>query len=161
MNDACVKSDAMGKTPKTGQRILTVILGLCMLSACATTQRKTAAQSPLVVVEQYLSALNRRDMLALTAYVAPDVAWFSLVNGERLQEVDGRDALIQTLRTYFAQNQKTTWQIEQSIVVDQKVVLRERSQWRADEGSGERVSLVVYELSDGRIARISYFLGGR
>jgi hypothetical protein len=36
--------------------------------------------------------------------------------------------------------------------------VRERSQWRADDGNGERVSLAVYEIVDGRIARITYFL---
>jgi ketosteroid isomerase-like protein len=110
------------------------------------------------VVEQYLAALNRRDLLMLTAYVTPDVEWYSLLNGQYLQEVAGREALATALKTYYAQNQQTLWTIEQSMLVQQKVVVRERSAWRSAAGPGERISLVVYELRDGRIARISHFL---
>ena len=73
-------------------------------------------------------------------------------------ELAGRDALRQALSSYFAQNQDTRWSIEQSMVVEQTIAVRERSAWRAAEGSGERVTLVTYELRDGRIARITYFL---
>jgi limonene-1,2-epoxide hydrolase len=134
------------------------LLLLCLLSACATTPFKAAAPTPLAVVEQYQSALNRRDLLVLTAYVTPDVTWYSVVNGERIQEVSGREELLQTLRNYFAQNQQTHWGIEHSTAVKQLVSVRERSQWSTADSSGERVSLVVYEVRDGRIASITNFL---
>jgi limonene-1,2-epoxide hydrolase len=134
-----------------------LLLSLSSLIGCATTPSKSSA-SPLAVVEQYHSALNRRDLLVLTAYVTPDVAWYSVVNGERIQEVSGRAALLETLRSYFAQNLKTHWAIESSTVVNQVVSVRERSQWQESDSSDERVSLAVYEVHDGRIARITYFL---
>ena len=136
-----------------------VAVMIALLSSCASTPSKQAAPaSPLTIVEQYLSALNRRDLLMLTAYVTPDVTWYSIVKGERITEVSGRQALAQTLTNYFASTQKTEWAIEQAIVVAQTVSVRERSQWRADDGNGERSSLAVYEIVDGRIARITYFL---
>jgi hypothetical protein len=136
-----------------------VVVLITLLSSCAATPSKNAApHSPLPIVEQYLAALNRRDLLALTAYVTPDVAWYSVVHGERITELTGREALAKTLASYFAGTQKTQWTIEQATVVAQTVAVRERSQWSADDGSGDRVSLAVYEIVDGRIARISYFL---
>jgi ketosteroid isomerase-like protein len=96
--------------------------------------------------------------MVLTAYVTPNIEWFSVLNGEYLQEVAGREELVKTLQTYYTQNQQTHWTVEQSMIVEQRVVVRERSAWRTAAGPGERVSLVVYELRDGRIARINYFL---
>jgi ketosteroid isomerase-like protein len=140
---------------------ISVMLVTLVFAGCATTTRqaKPATQSSLAIVEQYVAALNRRDLLALTAYVAPDVEWYSVVDDERILEVTGREALTQTLQRYFAQNQQTHWSIEHATVVDRRVAVRERSQWHSSDGqNGERVSLSVYELRDGRIARISYFL---
>ena len=132
---------------------------IALLSSCAAApSAKPATHSPLTIVEQYLSALNRRDLLMLTAYVSPDLMWYSVVKGERITEVSGRAALAQTLSSYFARTQQTQWTIEQALVVAQTVSVRERSQWRADDGSGDRMSLAVYEIVDGRIARITYFL---
>jgi limonene-1,2-epoxide hydrolase len=132
---------------------------IALLSSCASTPSKQAAPtSPLTIVEHYLSALTRRDLLMLTAYVVPDVTWYSVVKGERITEVTGRAALTTSLTNYFASTQQTEWAIEQAVVVGQTVAVRERSQWRADDGNGERVSLAVYEIVDGRIARITYFL---
>ena len=148
----------MGKRPDSVFRCLVVLVGWSVLSGCAATRSKSSESSPLVVVEQYLAALNRRDLLMLTAYVTPDVEWYSMVKGERLKELAGRDALRQALTSYFSQNEDTRWSIEQSMVVEQNIAVRERSEWRAAEGSGERVTLVAYELRDGRIARITYFV---
>jgi len=146
-----------------GRKLIALGLVSCLLacfaSGCATTKSKAAPNSPFTVVEQYISALNRRDLLVLTAYVAPDLTWYSHVNNERITEVAGREALTKTLASYFANNAQTHWTIEQAVVTGQAVAVRERSQWRADDSSGERVSLAVYEIADGRIARISYFLG--
>jgi limonene-1,2-epoxide hydrolase len=146
----------MGKKP-IALGLVSVLL-LCFASGCATTQSKAASNSPLAIVEQYLAALNRRDLLVLTAYVAPNVTWYSLVNDERITEVSGRETLAKTLTSYFAHNSQTHWAIEQAVVTGQTVAVRERSQWRAADSNGERVSLAVYEILDGRIARISYFL---
>jgi ketosteroid isomerase-like protein len=137
--------------------VLVVLLSIPFASGC-TTLRPKKATSPIVVVEKYLDALNRRDLMMLTAYVEPDIVWHSVIHGERIQEVAGREALAASLRNYFAQNERTEWHIEQVVTVDQSVAIRERSVWQSSGNSDARTSLAVYELHDGRIARITHYL---
>jgi len=150
----------MGMKPWHALRLLILLVGVMIVLGCASTvrQSKAATQSSLSIVEQYLAALNRRDLLMLTAYVAPDVEWYSTIDGKRLQEVAGRSELAQMLTRYFAQHQRTHWVIEQSSVAENVLAVTERSEWDEGEGTRSRTSLCVYELQDGRIRRMTYFL---
>ena len=149
---------------KLGQslRVLALLASALTLVGCATTGRQLKSETPssLSVVEQYLAALNRRDLQMLTAYVTPDVEWYSVVDGKRIQEVSGRAELAQMLARYFEQHQRTHWAIEQSNITGTENILgvTERSEWSNSEGRGSRTSLSVYELHDGRIRRMTYFL---
>jgi limonene-1,2-epoxide hydrolase len=135
----------------------------CTLSACAATPVHTnhATQVQLEVVENYLAALNRRDLLVLTAYVAPDFEWLSMVNGERMMEVSGREELATALSQYFADNRDTRWSIQHANVIGDYLVVNERSEWRDGDMTQARNSLGIYELHDGRIRRVTYFLSGQ
>jgi ketosteroid isomerase-like protein len=140
-------------------------------------QSSTPAAASRAVVAGYIAALNRRDLLALTAYVTPDVEWYSMVNGERLLELSGREALEKSLAQFFERYAKTRWVIETMQVVEGRgtptdkdrensgssgvvVGVAERSEWNEGGLLKARSSLGVYELSDGRIRRITYFLNG-
>ncbi len=141
-----------------GCSIFLAALIVCV-SGCATTSgHATTATSSRAIVERYLAALNRRDLLALTAYVTPDVAWYSVVGGRRILELTGREALDKSLAQFFQQHSRTQWTIESAQVVDRRVAVNERSEWNEGERMQSRSSLGVYELSDGRICRITYFL---
>ncbi len=147
---------------KLGQwlRVLALFASALLLVGCATTGRphKNETPSSLSVVEQYLAALNRRDLLMLTAYVTPDVEWYSIVDGKRILEVAGRVELAQMLTRYFEQHQRTQWVIEQSSVAQNVLAVTERSEWSEGGPTNSRTSLGVYELHDGRIRRMTYFL---
>lgn len=141
------------------RRALGVLLLVAVsLVGCAATPRHAEALSQRVVVERYLDALNRRDLLVLTAYVTPDVEWYSVVDGKRITEVSGRDALTQMLQTFFARTAHASWHIESALEQERYLAVRELSQWQDADGTGERTSLCVYEFDDGRIRRITYFL---
>jgi len=138
-------------------RLSTLFAIAALLTGCAASPHAANAPSS-AVIENYIAALNRRDLLALTAYVTPDVEWFSSIGGERILEVSGRDALAESLRRYFANNQATRWTLGSSMPQVNYIAARERSTWRDAHGAGSRESLCVYELQDGRIRRITQFL---
>jgi ketosteroid isomerase-like protein len=131
-------------------------LVVCSLVGCATAQRQS--NSSQSVVEKYFAALNRRDLLALTLYVSPDVEWYSMVNSERIVEVSDREALTQMLKRYFSAHERAHWSIERAAAVEHYVSISERSQWSESGRNESRTSLGVYEVVDGRIRRITYFL---
>jgi len=147
---------------KRAARLVLVTCALvALLQSCASTPpRNPESGAPEIVVRNYHAALNRGDLLPLTLYVAPDVEWYSVVNGERILEVSGRQALTEALRAYFARNLKPTWSFDSAFTSGSFIAVRERSQWRGAEGSSERTTLCVYELHDGRIRRITQFLTG-
>ena len=136
------------------------LLGLALLLAgCASLPGRATPE--IEVVRNYHAALNRRDLLALTAYVAPDVQWYSQLADERVLEVSGREALTASLQAYFAQHAETYWSFESATVQGNSVAVRERSQWRTSSERDERVTLCVYELHDGRIRRVTQYLSFR
>ncbi|MBC7983257.1 MAG: nuclear transport factor 2 family protein [Candidatus Obscuribacterales bacterium] len=138
-----------------------IVLVLFVFSGCATLkntdqdQPQTVAQN---LIENYFAATNKRDLLMLTAYVTPDFEWISMVDGERVVEVNSREALAETLRQYFTQYAHSTVALEHLQVAGNFVAVNERSEWRDAKGEGYRTSLGIYELSDGRIRRVTYFL---
>jgi hypothetical protein len=93
-------------------------------------------------------------------YVTPDVEWYSAMGSERVLEVSGREALIEALRVYFARDLKAAWSFDSAVAHGNFIAVRERSQWRNVDESGQRETLCVYELQDGRIRRITQFLIG-
>src|ERR1043165_611000 len=101
------------------------------LSGCATSPMTSTVKHALdvrLVVERYLAALNRRDLTALSAYVTPDIEWYSAVAADRMLEVSGRDALTQALGKYFSEHDKTHWELQRADVVDEFVAAVERSE---------------------------------
>jgi len=139
-------------------RVLISIVALLALVGCATPGAPKSQSDSMFVVENYFAALNRRDALALIAYVSPDVEWFSMVGGERVQEVSGREALVATLKQYFERTAETKWKIEGVTATVGKLAVTERSEWTENGATQSRTTLGVFELDDGRIRRITYFL---
>lgn len=142
-------------------RALAPLLVAALMVGCATT-RPPAALEPgadgRAIVEAYYAAINRRDLLALPAYVSPDVEWYSFLGGERILEVASREGLKEAFEIYFARFTDTRATIEAAWVVGDLVAVREQTEWSDGtlRGSGERLG--VFELADGRIVRITYFL---
>jgi ketosteroid isomerase-like protein len=131
-----------------------------LLTGCAAQPLKQSRieVSGLAVVENYFAALNRRDLLPLTAYVTPDFEWVSMIDGERVVEVASREELADMLRVYFERNQNPKWRIESVNAAGNVLAVAERAEWIESGATQSRKSLGVYELHDGRIRRVTYFL---
>jgi len=133
-----------------------------LATGCVTTtggnDARSADAQPRQIVAAYYEAINRRDLLALPAYVAPDVSWYSVIDGERLLEVDSREDLAAAFTTYFERFPETRVSVEAWLEAGEIVAVRERTGWSdgASSGSGERLG--VFELEDQRIVRVTYFL---
>lgn len=128
------------------------------LAGCASAPRSAGERGAEAVVRNYHAALNRGDLLPLTLYVTPDVEWYTVVDDQRILEVSGREALSEALRAYLARDQEASWGFDVALSHGAFVAVRERSRWRGADGRGERVSLCVYEIHDGRIRRITQYL---
>jgi ketosteroid isomerase-like protein len=139
-------------------RALACLALAALLSACSSQRIKPDGASSRAVIESYFAALNRRDLLALTAYVTPDFEWVSMVDGERIVEVESREALTENLRRHFERHEFFRWSAERVDVVGSIVGVTEHSEWREDGAPQSRTTLGVIELQDGRIRRVTYYL---
>lgn len=135
---------------------------MCGLAACVAAPARigssTEPTDARAIVEAYYAAINRRDLLVLPAYVTADVAWYSVVDGERLLEVDSREALTEAFETYFARFASTSVNVDSWLSVGDKIAVHEHTYWSDGTTSGGGERLGVFELAGGRIVRVTYFL---
>jgi limonene-1,2-epoxide hydrolase len=133
------------------------------LSACASSQVNQGhiAKTPVAIIESYFAALNRHDLSVLTLYVTPDFEWYSQVDGERIVEVSGREALSAMLTRYFAESRSAQWSLLHAEPTGPFVATVERSQWNENGGMRSRTGLGVYEIENERIRRVTYFLSSQ
>lgn len=115
------------------------------------------AQSPDEVVERYMAAYNDHDVDAMLELVDPDIQWLN-IDGDRISvETEGAEALAEAMRGYFEAVPSTRSSIESMMVSGNRVSVRERAHWTSSGQSRSRAALSVYEIADGRIARVWYF----
>jgi ketosteroid isomerase-like protein len=143
--------------------LLLSLTAMCLLAACATAtyDRSVAghgSSASIAVLENYLAALNRRDLLVLAAHVAPDVKWHSIADGEVIVDARNRQELAALLEQYFKLYPHTRWEIETTLASEAKVAVVERSEWGERQPFESKMSMSVYEIEDGRIKRITQFI---
>lgn len=110
---------------------------------------------PEGVLRRYHDALEVRDFGLIEGMMAPDAVYVSAGTGG---QVDGRDAILNAFRTYFA---RFTDQVSRDISVERLSPVSARAQWTltaTDGTSGETVErrgVETLTLDDlGRIARV-------
>jgi ketosteroid isomerase-like protein len=135
------------------RRLWIVLAANCLLlTACQLAPAR--ALTGVDTVRSYFSAVARRDWSALTAYTTPDIEWYSVADGQHALESSGREALVQLLQQFFAREPGTQWSIDSELSTGDYIAVSERA--RGEQGG--RRSLGIYQLQDGRIRRITYFL---
>ena len=115
------------------------------------------AETPVDLVESYIAAYNDHDVDAMLELATPDIRWLR-IDGARVQvEADGAAALAEALRGYFEAVPSSRSRIDSIQGAGQHVSLHECARWQQDERWREQCALSVYEIADGRIARVWYF----
>lgn len=120
---------------------------------------EVAADPPVLqVVHEQMDAFNRYDVAGMAARVAPDFVWFSVDRDEITEEVRGREALADGMRSYFASLPSVRSEIEEWMVAGNLVTIRERASWTDASGiERSQAALGIYEVRDGLIQRVWYF----
>jgi len=114
--------------------------------------------SPLAAVEALMRAFNAHDVDAMLACVTDDVEWFHVQGASLAVETSGKEALRTGMTSYFEGIPSARSALEKSMISGRFVTVRERASWQ-DKNGEERsqASVAVYEIRDGRVARVWYY----
>lgn len=135
-------------------RTLSVLLAL-LLTACAggSASRQGEGRSALAVVEAYVAAFNRHDAAAASALLAPDLQWLAIA-GDRIElEASGREAMRQSLQSYFQATPDVRSEVQSLARGQQRVAVYECVAWREGSARQQRCAHGLYQVQGGLIQR--------
>lgn len=128
-----------------------------MLGGLALAQMPETA-SPEQQVRAFVAAFNARDLDALLAGADEGIEWLSIDGAKISVETQGREALRQSLSNYFQSCASCRSTLEWTRTAGSRVSAFERAEWTGSDGTPKsQSSLSVYELRQGKIARVYYF----
>ena len=136
-------------------RLFCALVALPVVSATASAEKD--APSAIDVVQAHIEAFNRHDVDALVMRVSPDFVWYNVTSNETTIEVEGRDALRESLTKYFKSTTSVRSEIDGMTQVGPFVSFRERAFWTNAKGEQSQQSLAIYEVREGLIARAWYY----
>ena len=116
------------------------------------------APTPEECVRAFVAAFNARDVDGMLALATDGVEWASVDGAKVTIETAGKEALRTSMTSYFASCPSCRSALEWVAVTGARVAAFERASWTAKDGAAKsQASLSVYELVDGKIARVYYF----
>lgn len=109
-------------------------------------------------VRDLVDAFNARKLDAMLDLVHEDIQWLH-VNGTKISvEVEGREALRESMRRYFSSCGSCKSSLEWVQTAGSRVTALERAGWTSKDGVAKsQTSLSVYEFSGDKILRVYYF----
>ncbi|MCR9279437.1 MAG: nuclear transport factor 2 family protein [Pseudomonadaceae bacterium] len=128
-------------------------LFLTIVSACSADVVHSEAGE---VVQSYLRAFNAQDAQAMAAMVADDVKWLSINKESVSVELEGKDALVPAMQSYFDSCPTCRSAIGRLVWTDNLVSVIETASWEVNGETRTQRSLAVYEF-DGKLIQAVYY----
>lgn len=123
------------------------------LSAQSATDSSSRA-----VIEAHVAAFNAHDVDRMMRLVTDDVAWCSIAGDSMSTDVRGSGDLRAWLIGYFRSYPTVHSTLEDIMPLGSFVAIRERARWQSKSGvEKNQASIGVYEVRDGKIARVWYY----
>jgi ketosteroid isomerase-like protein len=125
-----------------------------------TSSSPGAADSTRTVIERFNEAFNRHDIDALAELLTDDTIFENTSPPPDGTRIEGKAAVLDFWRSWFARNADATFDVEDVIVCDNRAVVR----WiyrKARNGQRWRIRGVdVFTVRGGRVAaKLSYVKG--
>ena len=109
-------------------------------------------------VSKYIAAYNIRDLELMRSMMHPEIQWIAVEGGKSEVVADGREALVEQMRGYFASPTRT-WSTFSDVIENGRfLTMRETAHWQAADGTAKaQSSIVVYEFEDALVRRVWYY----
>jgi uncharacterized protein (TIGR02246 family) len=138
-------------TFKTGSLLIAPCLTLSVLAAAPTPELPT----PEAIVQTQLDAYNARDMEAFLATYADDAELYTFPG---TLQTKGKAEMRKRYATRFSDGLLHAV-ITQHLAMGSTVIDHERIQVTLPEGPGVIEAIAIYEVRDGKIAKVTFISG--
>ena len=138
----------MNQIPRT--LLLALALVLCI-------QPAHAQDPPEEVISRVTAAFNAHDVEGLAALMTEDIRWMSVLGDTLGVEAAGIEAFRASMTAYFANVPGARSEVEAVIANGKYLSFRERAFWQGPDGERSMASIGVYELREGKVARVWYY----
>ena len=124
-------------------------------SVNATAEEISAQET---IISKYTAAYNIRDLELMRAMMHPEIQWIAVEGAKSEIVADGREALVEQMRSYFASPTKT-WSTFGDVIENGRfLTLRETAHWQAADGTAKaQSSIAVYEFEASLVRRVWYY----
>ena len=138
-----------------------VIAVLVMLAACAPDAERTkpaqAVGDKVELVNGLMAAFNGHDAAAMRDYWHDDVAWIEITGNQSSVVTASANQLHNELISYFEAFPTVSSSLAKISVNGNYVTAVETPVWEQDGERKSQSSVVVYEITDGRVKRFWYY----
>ncbi len=137
------------------------IVALLMLCACAPDAERAkpavAAGDEVEVVNGLMEAFNAHDPDRMRNYWSADVTWVEVTGNQSSVVTSSADQLHSELVAYFESYPTVSSSLSNIAVNGKYVTAVETPVWEQDGERKSQSSIVVYEISNGKVRRFWYF----
>jgi hypothetical protein len=138
--------------------LLLMALGATDARAQAVASVTPRDTTPIAVVRAYVEAFNAKDLDAMLAHVAPEMAWLNVEGDSTTLGGRGVDAFRRLLASYFREVPNARSELLEVRATGPWVTTHERTRWSTPtDGTGGQSSVVVYEVRAGLVQRAWYY----
>ncbi|PYE35148.1 hypothetical protein DFP83_10122 [Idiomarina fontislapidosi] len=130
---------------------------ICCVLVSSIGLAQTQAESQLNALNEFITAFNNHDATLMAQYVSDDVQWLSVSGDELSVEVEGKQALIDSMQGYFKSCSSCQSQIGSPIITGSRISVVEHAHWQQNGKKQSQQSLAVYEFDNHLISRVYYF----
>lgn len=142
-------------------RLLGLMAALFALCACAPDAERAkppeAAGDAVAVVNDLMAAFNAHDPQKMRDYWHDDVTWVEITGNQSSVVTSSADQLFNELVAYFEAYPSVSSSLSNVSVNGKYVTAIETPVWEQDGERKSQASIVVYEVTDGKIRRLWYF----
>lgn len=132
---------------------------LIFIVLITTSATMAQSNSVLTTLQDQVDAFNERDVERLAKNVSENFKWYYLGSDTLMLEVEGRQNFQQAMEGYFSSFSWVESNITDYVVIGNRITFKEEVSYRTQSGDiATSSSMGIYEIKDGVITRVWYFL---
>ena len=134
-----------------------LLVALIILAPQTSVTQTNERQDLGSIVRQFTSAFNAQDVDAMIALVSDDVRWIYVNRSSMSAELEGKQALANSMRDYFASCKSCRSKIHGMTCSTERVGVVEVASWEGPSGTKSQASMAIYEFTGQLIQTVYYF----
>lgn len=112
----------------------------------------------LNLLNQQVEAFNKQDTERLVENISDDFKWFYISADTMLLEVEGKEQFREVMESYFETVKGVHSTIDRYVIDGNRISFKETVKWQSRNCERSQSAMGIYEMKDGKIYRVWYFM---